>query len=164
MRHESFVTRSKFLITRERAKPRFRAKIGDFRANPAREPTRALPRSAKIKNFGPLLGVSRQGRVRGSRRKVRRSFCARCQSRFAQSPRRVESRVIASSVVSRRLSCRCASSSCSVSVASCAESCPCQLRLGVRRSAARCQSRRVRSPAASSCPSQRPFFLFRFDG
>ena len=39
MRHESFRTRSKFLITRERAKPRFRAKIGDFRANPAREPT-----------------------------------------------------------------------------------------------------------------------------
>ena len=35
MRHESFVTRSKFLITRERAKPRFRAKIGEFRANRA---------------------------------------------------------------------------------------------------------------------------------
>ena len=106
--------------------------------------------------------------------------CARCQSRCAQSPRREESRVIASSVVSRRLSprreesrviassvvsrrlsSRCASSSCSVSVASCAESCRCQSRLVVRRPAARRQSRRVRSPAASSCQSQSPFFLFQ---
>ena len=69
------------------------------------------------------------------------------------SPRREESRVIASSVVSRRLSSRCASSSCSVSVASCAESCWCQSRLVVRRPAARCQSRRVRSLAALLCLS-----------
>ena len=65
------------------------------------------------------------------------------------SPRREESRVIASSVVSRRLSSRCASSSCSVSVASCAESF--QSRLVVRRPAGRCQSRRVLSPATLSC-------------
>ena len=133
MRHDTLSTCSKFLITRERAKPRFRAKIGDFRANRA---------------------VSRQDGWRGSRMKERRSFSCGCakihelptsvfllsfclsslclsclsclslsrplplESRVIASsvvsrrvsPRREESRVIASSVVSRRLSSRCASS------------------------------------------------------
>ena len=176
MRHEPLSTCSKFLITRERAKPRFRAKIGDFRANRA---------------------VSRQDGWRGSRMKERRSFscvvgvspvacgvrAARCQSRRVlgvsrvvrshrvvrslASSRRLSSRVVCRRVVrslesSRRLSsrvvCRLAvrrpglpvrRPSCSMSVASCAESF--QSRLVVRRPAGRCQSRRVLSPATLSC-------------
>ena len=116
-----------------------------------------------------LCGRCQSCGVRSPSCSVLVASCARCQSRCAQSPRREESRVIASSVVSRRLSprreesrviassvvsrrlsSRCASSSCSVSVASCAESCRCQSCLVVRRPAARRQSRRVRSPAALS--------------
>ena len=133
-----------------------------------------------------LCGRCQSCGVRSPSCSVSVASCARCQSRCAQSPRREESRVIASSVVSRRLSprreesrviassvvsrrlsSRCASSSCSVSVASCAESCRCQSRLVVRRPAARRLV--VRRPAAvpllgvsrvvrSACES-RPFFL-----
>ena len=73
---------------------------------------------------------------------------ARCQSRRVLGVSRVlrSHRVVWSLASSRRLSSRVV------------------CRVDVRRPAARCQSRRVRSPAASSCPSQRPFFLFRFDG
>ena len=88
-----------------------------------------------------LAGRCQSCGVRSPSCSVSVASCARCQSRCAQSPRREESRVIASSVVSRRLSprrqesrviassvvsrrlsSRCASSSCS-----------------------ECQSRRVRS-------------------
>ena len=107
MRHESFVTRSKFLITRERAKPRFRAKIGDFRANPAREPTgRVAGLTHEGTAFVFLCGRCQSCGVRSPSCSVSVASCARCQSRCAQSPRREESRVIASSVVSRRLSPR----------------------------------------------------------
>ena len=95
--------------------------------------------------------------------------CARCQSRCAQSPRREESRLIASSVVSRRLSPRREESrviASSVVSRRLSQSprreksrasprlssrvvCP----LVVRRPAARCQSRRVRSLAALLCLS-----------
>ena len=136
------MTRSKFLITRERAKPRFRAKIGDFRANPAREPTgtgagltqkgsafvllwvceesRFPPSppplhpplflfpplslslssllSLFVLSFRFLAGRCQSCGVRSPSCSVPVASCARCQSRFAQSPRRVESRVIASSV------------------------------------------------------------------
>ena len=160
MRHDTFSTCSKFLITRERAKPRFRAKIRDFRANPAREPTgRVAGLTHEGTAFVFLCGRCQSCGVRSPSCSVSVASCARCQSRCAQSPRREESRVIASSVVSRRLSPRreesrviassvvsrrlsslCASSRCSVSVASCAESCRCQSRLVVRRPAARRQS------------------------
>jgi hypothetical protein len=95
--------------------------------------------------------------------------CARCQSRCAQSPRREESRLIASSVVSRRLSPRREESrviASSVVSRRLSQSprreksrasprlssrfvCP----LVVRRPAARCQSRRVRSLASLLCLS-----------
>ena len=76
---------------------------------------------------------------------------ARCQSRRVLGVSRVvrSHRVVRSLASSRRLSSRvvcrlasslCASSRCSVSVASCAESCRCQSRLVVRRPAARRQS------------------------
>ena len=108
--------------------------------------------------------------------------CARCQSRCAQSPRREESRLIASSVVSRRLSPRREESrviASSVVSRRLSQSprreksrasprlssrvvCPLVVRrpaarvvcpLVVRRPAARCQSRRVRSLAALLCLS-----------
>ena len=115
-----------------------------------------------------VLGVSRVC-AQSPRREESRVIASSVVSRRL-SPRREESRVTASSVVSRRLSSRCASSaarrresSCSVSVASCAESCRCQSRLVVRRPAARRLV--VRRPAAgvsrvvrSACES-RPFFL-----
>ena len=159
MRHEPLSSCSKFLITRERAKPRFRAKIGDFRANRA---------------------VSRQDGWRGSRMKERRSFscvvgvspvacgvrAARCQSRRVLGVSRVvrSHRVVRSLASSHRLSSRVV------------------CRLAVRRPAARCQSRRVRSRVGvsrvsscvvpllgvsrvvrSACES-RPFLHFRPDG
>ena len=108
--------------------------------------------------------------------------CARCQSRCAQSPRREESRLIASSVVSRRLSPRREESrviASSVVSRRLSQSprreksrasprlssrvvCPLVVRrpaarvvcpLVVRRPAARCQSRRVRSLASLLCLS-----------
>ena len=100
-----------------------------------------------------LCGRCQSCGVRSPSCSVSVASCARCQSRCAQSPRREESRVIASSVVSRRLSprreesrviassvvsrrlsSRCASSSCSVSVASCAESCRLELLTSVAAS------------------------------
>ena len=53
-----------------------------------------------------LCGRCQSCGVRSPSCSVSVASCARCQSRCAQSPRREESRVIASSVVSRRLSPR----------------------------------------------------------
>ena len=146
MRHESFVTCSKFLITRERAKPRFRAKIGDFRANPAREPTgRVAGLTHEGTAFVFLCGRCQSCGVRSPSCSVSVASCARCQSRCAPSPRREESRVIASSVGVSRVVCGVVS----VSVAS-------------RRASSRC------SASVGLCArrvSRVPFsFLFRLDG
>ena len=67
MRHYTLSTRSKFLITRERAKPRFRAKIGDFRAKPRREPT------------GRVAGLTHEETAFVF-------LCGRCQSCGVRSP------------------------------------------------------------------------------
>ena len=173
MRHESFRTCSKFLITRERAKPRFRAKIGDFRANPAREPTgRVAGLTHEGTAFVFLCGRCQSCGVRSPSCSVSVASCARCQSRCAQSPRREESRVIASSVVSRRLSPRREESRVIRRLSSCTSRVVCRSHrvvrslaslhrlssrvvcpLVVRRPAARCQSRRVRSLASLLCLS-----------
>ena len=81
--------------------------------------------------------------------------CARCQSRFAQSPRRVESRVIASSVVSRRQSPRREESR--VIASSVVSLCVVQL-LGVSRVVVRRPAAGVSRVVRSACES-RPFFL-----
>ena len=90
--------------------------------------------------------------------------CARCQSRCAQSPRREESRVIASSVVSRRLSprreeSRVIASSVGVSRVVCGVV---SVSVASRRASSRC------SASVGLCArrvSRVPFsFLFRLDG
>ena len=165
MRHDTFVTSSKFLITRERAKPRFRAKIGDFRANRGREPTgRVAGLTHEETAFVFLCGRCQSCGVRSPSCSVSVASCARCQSRCAQSPRREESRVIASSVVSRRLSprreeSRVIGSSVGVSRVVCGVV---SVSVASRRASSRC------SASVGLCArrvSRVPFsFLFRLDG
>ena len=129
-----------------------------------------------------LAGRCQSCGVRSPSCSVSVAACARCQSRCAQSPRREESRLIASSVVSRRLSPRREESrviASSVVSRRLSQSprreksrasprlssrvvCPLVVRrpaarvvcpLVVRRPAARCQSRRVRSLASLLCLS-----------
>ena len=109
---------SKFLITRERAKPRFRAKIGDFRANRAVSRQDGWAGLTHEEMAFVFLGVLRlcQSRPAAARRQSRGvrsraaspctmsvSSCARRQSRRAEWPRREESRVVASCVIASRV-------------------------------------------------------------
>ena len=164
MRHDTLSTCSKFLITRERAKPRFRAKIGDFRAKPWREPTgRVAGLTHEGTAFVFLCGRCQSCGVRSPSCSVSVASCARCQSRCAQSPRREESRVIASSVVSRRLSSSvvslCVVSLLGVSRVVCGVV---SVSVASRRASSRC------SASVGLCArrvSRVPFsFLFRLDG
>ena len=83
MRHESFVTRSKFLITRERAKPRFRAARCQSR--------RVLGVSRVLRSHRVVWSLASSRRLSSRvvcRVDVRRP-AARCQSRRVRSRVRV---------------------------------------------------------------------------